>query len=453
MEFYPICDETLALSTNLWYSVSGTGESPFMRVGHTIIHHINSKDDNSDRGSLVVIGGANPSECFKDCYSLDLNKLCWDKYEDSKNFETGRYEHACFQSKNGNIYIFAGADQEKNFNNLIEFNIEKKECEKVEVMSQNMPSPRTIHNGVTFKDQLLIFSGGASGKTPTNDSKIHIFNPINKKWISLTIKGEVPCNRHGHLMINYNDELIYLHGGMSEDEIFNDLWVLDLKQMSWRKIKDNGGPCARTAHGGICVGNNLYIFGGYKDGGALDDLWKYDTELNKWSQVEVFGYKPPARLDFAYCKLSFLNKVSTELANASDVINMATSAASTKDLATGSDLLVNQKIQELNLMDGKLEELNESDEEENESEIKYENKEVPEIIEAVNENPRSEIIKENNYTSNENKPVNEELIEPTTEKLPSNDSSVEKLMNFLVIHGGMDTEGNVHEDCFFINLE
>ena len=126
MEFYPICDETLALSTNLWYSLSGSGESPFMRVGHTIIHYKNIQNNNSDRGSLLVIGGANPSECFKDCYSLDLNKLAWDKFEDPKHFETGRYEHACFQAKDGQVYIFAGADQEKNFNDVIRFDIEKK---------------------------------------------------------------------------------------------------------------------------------------------------------------------------------------------------------------------------------------------------------------------------------------------------------------------------------------
>ena len=30
---------------------------------------------------------------------------------------------------------------------------------------------------------------------------------------------------------------------------------------------------------------------------------------NQWTLIEIFGYKPPSRLDFAYCKASFKNKV------------------------------------------------------------------------------------------------------------------------------------------------
>ncbi len=37
--------------------------------------------------------------------------------------------------------------------------------------------------------------------------------------------------------------------------------------------------------------------------------------------------------------------------------------------------------------------------------------------------------------------------------LPVSLSSEMRLFNYLVIHGGMDTEGNVHEDCFLINLD
>lgn len=126
MELYPICDESLVLSPNIWYSMSGKGESPFMRVGHTIIHSKSEKKEPTERGSLLIIGGANPSECFKDAYILDLKTLSWDKFEDANAFKTGRYEHACFQSNDEKIYIFGGADQEQNFNDIIRFDRENK---------------------------------------------------------------------------------------------------------------------------------------------------------------------------------------------------------------------------------------------------------------------------------------------------------------------------------------
>ena len=280
MEFYPICDETLSLSPNMWYSMSGLGESPFMRVGHTIVHY---RPDNNqvDRGKLIVIGGANPSECFKEIFVLDLNTLAWDKFEDTTNFATGRYEHACFISKENRVCIFGGADQEKNFNDVIQFNIELKTCETIATQSAGVPSPRTIHCGVSFKGQLLVFGGGETGKNAVVDPKIYILNPTNKKWIALNITGpKAPQQRHGHVMINFDNKNIYLHGGMNADTILNDLWVLDLTSMSWTEVETDkeSSPCARAAHGGICINKNLYIFGGIgESGSALDDLWKFDT--------------------------------------------------------------------------------------------------------------------------------------------------------------------------------
>jgi len=278
MELYPICDESLAVSPNIWYAVSGTGESPFMRVGHTLIHE--ASQESEGRGSLVIIGGANPSECFRDVYTLDLKTLRWDKFEDAKTFDTGRYEHACFQAEDRKIYIFGGADQEKNFNDIVQVDLKNKLCERAMIENSKGPSPRTIHCAVSFKNQLVVFGGGESGKNAVQDSKVYVFNPMNRKWIGLTIKGEQPETRHGHVMINVNEKFIYLHGGMSGTGIFDDLWKLDLGQMAWTRISFDEGkrPGARAAHGGICVGKFLYIFGGLcVSGTALDDLWKYDT--------------------------------------------------------------------------------------------------------------------------------------------------------------------------------
>jgi len=280
MELYPICDESLALSPNIWYAVSGTEESPFMRVGHTLIH---VKKAEEDRGSLVVIGGANPSECFHDVYTLNLKNLKWEKFEGMDVLKTGRYEHACFESKEAKIYIFGGADQEKNFDDIIEVDLKNKLCEKIILNNNSGPSPRTIHSGVSFKGQLVVFGGGESGKKAIQDDKVYIFNPINKKWIGLTIKGEQPKARHGHVMINVNDEYIYLHGGMNENGFFDDLWKLDLSKMSWTRVDcrvEGKNPPGRAAHGGVCIGKFIYFFGGLCESGtALDDLWKYDAGL------------------------------------------------------------------------------------------------------------------------------------------------------------------------------
>ena len=109
-------------------------------------------------------------------------------------------------------------------------------------------------------------------------------------------------------------------------------------------------------------------------------IYCFLKEKNQWSLIEIFGYKPPARLDFAYCKVSYLQ-------------NKKEPHSSSQLSLEGSDVQNNKDPQ-----------LNDSNE------------------------------------------------SSTTEK---NVNSIRKedVSNFLLVHGGMDTEGNVFDDLFFINLE
>jgi N-acetylneuraminic acid mutarotase len=358
MELYPIYEENTKISKNIWYSISGLGETPFMRVGHSIVHLKNDENEN-DKGRFYLIGGANPSGSFNEVYIFDMNTLSWDKFDEMDEFKTGRYEHSCFTDEaKTNIFIFGGSSEQGTLNDLLRFDLNDKNCYPIQKKSQNQPGPRTIHSGVEYKNQLVVFGGGQEGRTPIQDKNLYIYNPENDKWISLDLslngKKPAPKLRQGHLMVNHNDETIYVHGGMNDNELYDDLWSLNLKKMEWTQIINNQEnnvefPCARAAHGGISINNSLYIFGGIDGSGiSRDDLWKFDLDTNKWSQIEIFGYKPPPRLDFAYCKASFRSKIRDE--------------------------------------------------------------------------------------SNQ-------------------DSEVDRISNYLVIHGGMDTEGNVFDDFFLINLE
>lgn len=161
----------------------------------------------------------------------------------------------------------------------------------------------------------------------------------------------------------------------------------------------------------------------------------------------MFGYKPPARLDFAYCKMSFLNDAA--IPEASETV------ATTEQLKTANgrsssntNLVLESKIQELNLMEGKLGPLEESDgDEDGKAEVKKKVEEtIKQEIEPVKEEPKDQAsIKE--------EPADKQQGERTCAETKSKEEdSTPKLMNFMVIHGGMDTEGNVYDDCFFIHL-
>lgn len=193
MELFPIYDENSKISPNIWYSLSGLGECPFMRVGHTIAHFKEEPTTTvSKKGKLYIIGGANPSGSFNDLFQFDMDTLSWDKFEDLENFEKGRYEHACFVSEveHKKIYIFGGSNEECSLNDMLEFDMETKTCTKVKNESPGLPSPRTCHVSVSFKNQLIVFGGGMNGKTAVLDQKVYIYNPTNNKWISLSLQGK-----------------------------------------------------------------------------------------------------------------------------------------------------------------------------------------------------------------------------------------------------------------------
>lgn len=143
--------------------------------------------------------------------------------------------------------------------------------------------------GATYKNQLVIFGGGELGKMAVNDLKLYIYNPKTRKWVSLSIQSSggssSPSARHGHVMISGSGddtETIYMHGGMNDEQMFDDLWKIDMRKLCWSSLEVTGEaanrPCARAAHGGVSINSSLYVFGGLgQTGMALDDLWKYDT--------------------------------------------------------------------------------------------------------------------------------------------------------------------------------
>lgn len=140
----------------------------------------------------------------------------------------------------------------------------------------------------------------------------------------------------------------------------------------------------------------------------------------------MYGHPPPARLDFAYCKLSFVSKV------AESVTCQATDGDKSNE--EGSCDLVNlKKIQELNLGD-------------------FGNDIQEDLSDEANDSSKGEQKIPESKTEEKTSTADITAENFSTEKTPKGTGSVtSKVCSYLVIHGGMDTEGNVHEDMFLIS--
>ncbi|XP_070541183.1 rab9 effector protein with kelch motifs-like [Ptychodera flava] len=307
MELHPILEPGDTPSPLMWYVLSPKGEPPSMRVGHTCTF-LPGKDNL--QGKVIIVGGANPSGAFNETHVLNLEFYEWDEPE--WNGLRARYEHSAYvpESQPGKLYVFGGAEKDVNVNDVQVLDTSLGTWSVVSA-SGKPPSVRTCHSMTSIGDKLYIFSGGQAGAEPVGDRKVHVFDASTQTWSQPNIKGNSPKPRHGHVMVAIGTK-IYIHGGMAGTTFYDDVHELDTVALSWRQVKCKGNvPCNRTAHTGVALNKKLYIFGGMNREGALDDMYVLDTGNFKWSKVDISGPPPPSRLDHCMCVIE-LKKTSRE---------------------------------------------------------------------------------------------------------------------------------------------
>jgi len=106
---------------------------------------------------------------------------------------------------------------------------------------------------------------------------------------------------------------MFVFGGWNGKDYYNDLHILDLEIMAWKRAAPSGpAPSPRQGHASILIGNNLIVHGGYKQQveqlktaglymgtplatSYLNDIRVLDTEQLVWSRLRISGYPPDAR--------------------------------------------------------------------------------------------------------------------------------------------------------------
>ncbi|XP_037735542.1 rab9 effector protein with kelch motifs [Chelonia mydas] len=282
-----------------WYTLVPLGESPSARVGHNCLYL--PPVPAAGKGKVVIIGGADPNGSFSDAHIIDLDKHQW-----AMPGWVGllpRYEHATFipTSSPTSLWVFGGADQSGNRNCVQVLNLETGIWESPKVIG-TQPLPRTFHtSSAAIGDQLYVLGGGDKGAEPVKDPQLHVFDTATLTWSQPEVHGNPPSPRHGHVVVAVGTKL-FIHGGLSGDKFYNDLFCIDTNVMTWEKLPAAGDvPGGRAAHSAAAFGNHLYIFGGMDPTGALDTMYKYHIENQQWTLLEFDSPLPPGRLDHSMC--------------------------------------------------------------------------------------------------------------------------------------------------------
>jgi hypothetical protein len=204
-----------------------------------------------------------------------------------------------------NIFVFGGCDSKSCFNDLFVFDADCMAWTHPEC-SGDIPPPLRAMTATAVGKKLVIFGGG-DGPSYYND--IYILDTINFRYTKPEITNpHIPSKRRAHTACLYKNG-IYIFGGGDGVRALNDVWrldVSDLSKMYWKlisppstgsKFANNSSsidsrlaaqrPTARGYHTSNMVGSKLIIFGGSDGVECFRDVWIFDVETLIWRCVDI----------------------------------------------------------------------------------------------------------------------------------------------------------------------
>uniref|UniRef100_A0A8C8VX29 Rab9 effector protein with kelch motifs n=1 Tax=Peromyscus maniculatus bairdii TaxID=230844 RepID=A0A8C8VX29_PERMB len=130
--------------------------------------------------------------------------------------------------------------------------------------------------------------------------------PRKATWYTLTRPGDKPCPRVGHscsYLPPVGDDKrgkVFIVGGANPNQSFSDVHTMDLETRTWTTPEvSSPPPSPRTFHtSSAAIGNQLYVFGGGERGAQpVQDvkLHVFDANTLTWSQPETHGSPPSPR--------------------------------------------------------------------------------------------------------------------------------------------------------------
>ena len=112
------------------------------------------------------------------------------------------------------------------------------------------------------------------------------FNTAANTLSQIETKGNHPEPRSDHCAAVLNGQM-YIFGGISGENQFNDIWKLDLNNYSWARIEARGeSPTKIIGHDSTAVGNYILIYGGNNEISYENtNMWLLDTQNESWVKL------------------------------------------------------------------------------------------------------------------------------------------------------------------------
>jgi hypothetical protein len=159
------------------------------------------------------------------------------------------------------------------------------------------PSARYKHTAIYDSEHNeLVFFGGRDSVGFLND--VWKLNLNNLSWSNVTVTGNIPSVRQSSAIYDPLNKRMIVFGGTNPDYVYNDLYALDLNTYTWSALSPAGPlPNPRWNHSAIYnpADSSMVIFGGRDVYNWFNDLWKLDLKTLTWIQIIPVGQIPSPR--------------------------------------------------------------------------------------------------------------------------------------------------------------
>jgi dynein heavy chain len=249
----------------VWEKPRCIGDMPTERSGHSLT---NAKSFAYMFGGCATDGVQSPalSEPTNDLYKLDMSsdsEYYWAKLKPKEHGDepSARWQHSATKIDDTKIVIFGGFSSSKEKPRLNDtwildttkdawiaekdFSVSAGSKEphwKEHARAVERPCPRGSHSAALAGEDVFIFGGyGGEGYARKDFNDLHALCTKSWKWFKLETKGEPPKPRSGHKSVYFGGNL-YVMGGWSASETFDDVHILDTRTMVWRRAESACGP-------------------------------------------------------------------------------------------------------------------------------------------------------------------------------------------------------------------
>ncbi|XP_062170810.1 acyl-CoA-binding domain-containing protein 6-like isoform X2 [Alnus glutinosa] len=272
--------------------ISGPGK----RWGHTC---------NAIKGGrfLYVFGGYGRDNCqTNQVHVFDTANQTWSQPLIKGIPPTPRDSHSC-TTVGDNLFVFGGTDGMNPLKDLHILDTSSRTWISPSLRGDG-PEAREGHTAALVGKRLFVFGG--CGKSADNNDEIYyndlyVLNTETFVWKRAATSGTPPSPRDSHTCSSWKNNIIVIGGEDAHDYYLSDVHVLDTDTLIWRELSTSGHLLApRAGHATVAFGKNLFVFGGFTDAQNLyNDLYVLDVDTGAWTKVITTGDGPSARFSVA----------------------------------------------------------------------------------------------------------------------------------------------------------